>query len=137
MCFFCFKQKTAYEIRISDWSSDVCSSDLVFLALGDLGLCADVLQQGAQERLLQGKAGDIEVARGLHPDLAGGAGEEVVQGAVAGLAESLGEGDDRLAPAAELGDRDAQLLNLGDDGIAPAGPRSDEHTAELQSIIRI
>src|SRR3546814_18008400 len=27
---FFFKQKTAYEMRISDWSSDVCSSDLVF-----------------------------------------------------------------------------------------------------------
>src|SRR3546814_7337411 len=27
-CFF-FKQKTAYEMRISDWSSDVCSSDLM------------------------------------------------------------------------------------------------------------
>src|SRR3546814_1748146 len=25
---FCFRQKTAYEVRISDWSSDVCSSDL-------------------------------------------------------------------------------------------------------------
>src|SRR3546814_19151593 len=29
MCVFFFKQKTAYEMRISDWSSDVCSSDLV------------------------------------------------------------------------------------------------------------
>src|SRR3546814_6717616 len=28
-CFFFFKQKTAYELRISDWSSDVCSSDLL------------------------------------------------------------------------------------------------------------
>src|SRR3546814_5311696 len=28
LCVFCFKQKTAYEMRISDWSSDVCSSDL-------------------------------------------------------------------------------------------------------------
>src|SRR3546814_6993224 len=28
MCVFCCKQKTAYEMRISDWSSDVCSSDL-------------------------------------------------------------------------------------------------------------
>src|SRR3546814_11151859 len=28
MCLFFFKQKTAYEMRISDWSSDVCSSDL-------------------------------------------------------------------------------------------------------------
>src|SRR3546814_5180576 len=29
ICFFFFKQKTAYEMRISDWSSDVCSSDLI------------------------------------------------------------------------------------------------------------
>src|SRR3546814_14628560 len=29
-CFLFFKQKTAYEMRISDWSSDVCSSDLFF-----------------------------------------------------------------------------------------------------------
>src|SRR3546814_1636182 len=45
ICFFCFKQKTAYELRISDWSSDVCSSDLrnafeavvaVIIALADL-----------------------------------------------------------------------------------------------------
>src|SRR3546814_7273553 len=28
LCFFFFNQKTAYELRISDWSSDVCSSDL-------------------------------------------------------------------------------------------------------------
>src|SRR3546814_15449682 len=32
VCFFFFKQKTAYEMRISDWSSDVCSSDLERLA---------------------------------------------------------------------------------------------------------
>src|SRR3546814_9810048 len=31
MLFFFFKQKTAYEMRISDWSSDVCSSDLLTL----------------------------------------------------------------------------------------------------------
>src|SRR3546814_4055930 len=31
---FVFKQKTAYEMRISDWSSDVCSSDLAALCLG-------------------------------------------------------------------------------------------------------
>src|SRR3546814_3669178 len=30
--FFFFKQKTAYEMRISDWSSDVCSSDLAALS---------------------------------------------------------------------------------------------------------
>src|SRR3546814_14496096 len=31
MFFFFFKQKTAYEMRISDWSSDVCSSDLDYI----------------------------------------------------------------------------------------------------------
>src|SRR3546814_6661046 len=29
MCFFLFKQKTAYKLRISDWSSDLCSSYLL------------------------------------------------------------------------------------------------------------
>src|SRR3546814_14986211 len=33
---FCFKQKTAYEMRISDWSSDVCSSDLIDAAALDV-----------------------------------------------------------------------------------------------------
>src|SRR3546814_8398190 len=32
-CLFFFKQKTAYEMRISDWSSDVCSSDLSLLSV--------------------------------------------------------------------------------------------------------
>src|SRR3546814_3743152 len=34
-CFFFFKQKTAYEMRISDWSSDVCSSDLPDVVFAD------------------------------------------------------------------------------------------------------
>src|SRR3546814_978075 len=35
-CIFFFKQKTAYEMRISDWSSDVCSSDLTHQFKEDL-----------------------------------------------------------------------------------------------------
>src|SRR3546814_10356238 len=37
--FFFFKQKTAYDMRISDWSSDVCSSDLLDGRLGRARLC--------------------------------------------------------------------------------------------------
>src|SRR3546814_14002413 len=37
--FFLFKQKTAYEVRISDWSSDVCSSVLIEFARADIGQC--------------------------------------------------------------------------------------------------
>src|SRR3546814_16062155 len=42
-CVFFFKQKTAYEMRISDWSSDVCSSDLErgdCISLLDRPICA-------------------------------------------------------------------------------------------------
>src|SRR3546814_16563432 len=56
--FFC-KQKTAYEMRISDWSSDVCYSDLlhVFLGEGERRL-PQVLRIGAQHRdLAPGQAG--------------------------------------------------------------------------------
>src|SRR3546814_2974551 len=38
--FFFFKQKTAYEMRISDWSSDVCSSDLDAILPMGLPRCA-------------------------------------------------------------------------------------------------
>src|SRR3546814_7758702 len=36
MYIFFFKQKTAYELRISDWSSDVCSSDLSLKPIGGI-----------------------------------------------------------------------------------------------------
>src|SRR3546814_1565428 len=36
--FFFFKQKTAYEMRISDWSSDVCSSDLLARRASEQGV---------------------------------------------------------------------------------------------------
>src|SRR3546814_5025267 len=36
-CFCFFKQTTAYEMRISDWSSDVCSSDLLLPGLDPIG----------------------------------------------------------------------------------------------------
>src|SRR3546814_6030522 len=41
--FFIFKQKTAYELRISDWSSDVCSSDLGILRRRELLRVAEQL----------------------------------------------------------------------------------------------
>src|SRR3546814_3197970 len=43
--FFFFKQKTAYEMRISDWSSDVCSSDLGWMC--DVATAHLLLQVGS------------------------------------------------------------------------------------------
>src|SRR3546814_1254473 len=48
--FFFFKQKTAYEMRISDWSSDVCSSDLPTLTSGEMLLrCAVHLTEDGKD----------------------------------------------------------------------------------------
>src|SRR3546814_5393990 len=44
--FFFFKQKTAYEMRISDWSSDVCSSDLLLMRY--VGTAFDDLRRGME-----------------------------------------------------------------------------------------
>src|SRR3546814_1872609 len=46
--FFFFKQKTAYEMRISDWSSDVCSSDLLRARQRDRGRVARAPERGAE-----------------------------------------------------------------------------------------
>src|SRR3546814_4805329 len=56
-CIFFFKQKTAYEMRISDWSSDVCSSDLGAMA-GRQGIAAPgrrVAQQGDGQQRIGGR----------------------------------------------------------------------------------
>src|SRR3546814_7835652 len=77
--FFFFKQKTAYEMRISDWSSDVCSSDLRDLdrcsGLAGVGehqarreAAADGGRQGEAEN---GGAGAAEVGKGHGHSCAG------------------------------------------------------------------
>src|SRR3546814_5568911 len=62
---FFFKQKTAYEMRISDWSSDVCSSDLVDVdAIGaaqlvSADLAVEIEQVGHGERGAEAAAADV------------------------------------------------------------------------------
>src|SRR3546814_6540691 len=58
--FVFFKQKTAYEMRISDWSSDVCSSDLQGTGAGDRGL----LLWAVQATLAARRAETLVVAYG-------------------------------------------------------------------------
>src|SRR3546814_5979592 len=69
--FFFFKQKTAYEMRISDWSSDVCSSDLRLQSLMD-GLARIELARLEQPRhvaieLVHARK-EIDHDETLHPD---------------------------------------------------------------------
>src|SRR3546814_7661294 len=58
--FFFFKQKTAYEMRISDWSSDVCSSDLAALepVVGEHGGHRDDEAERGHDQRLTDRTGD-------------------------------------------------------------------------------
>src|SRR3546814_2095582 len=105
LLFFFFKQKTAYEMRISDWSSDVCSSDLG-IATGLSPGCECIRVPATAQRLVEIDQGE----RGV-----GGAGIE------AGLA-----GED-----AALRGQDIQVVG------SAFLIRSEEHTSELQSLMRI
>src|SRR3546814_2910187 len=68
--FFC-KQKTAYDMRISDWSSDVCSSDLAGTASGNCwrsaGLCAVTYKHGGRTAKLQWERTDAHRFLRLQP----------------------------------------------------------------------
>src|SRR3546814_7652021 len=59
--FFFFKQKTAYEMRSSDWSSDVCSSDLMEV----LGSVEAEVDHGFVSALAGGVVVDLHLARRL------------------------------------------------------------------------
>src|SRR3546814_18558890 len=84
--FFFFKQKTAYEMRISDWSSDVCSSDLRGEAPR---VIAPVERAGAEENSIgkgarEGAQRSLDVAvRKHHDDLAFAVRDDLVEGEAA------------------------------------------------------
>src|SRR3546814_5314992 len=114
---FFFKQKTAYEMRISDWSSDVCSSDLLS---GRPGIAE---REAAQDSLLDGLAGNLACFHhrqvGMN-EIAGANTQRDRQLFLASDLVELGEIDDLDISHASGGDR-----------------RSEEHTSELQSLMRI
>src|SRR3546814_4610820 len=128
--FFFFKKKTAYELRISDWSSDVCSSDLVRTPTGrdtpgvievkldvtDPASVAAAAARCGDTTLLINNAGIVRLnADSLDPlmtDLSREIFETNYYGAIRAC--------QIFAPV-----------------IAGNGGRSGEHTSELQSLLRI
>src|SRR3546814_1891064 len=115
MCSVClvffFKQKTAYEMRISDWSSDVCSSDL--------RLPRGVRQDGA----------GYLAERGRQPRLC----RLPLPGAGLSRRHALG-GERGHRPQGEFQPQDRRG-HRAQPRREPA--RSEEHTSELQSLMRI
>src|SRR3546814_954815 len=104
--FFFFKQKTAYEMRISDWSSDVCSSDL---HLGDhlIDWHARELRSGVFVAAIVVRFPDTRLSVGA--GAAGGAAHRVVRRQFhrSRICRSLGE----AAGPYSTGDRKSTRLN--------------------------
>src|SRR3546814_9107212 len=111
--FFFFKQKTAYEMRISDWSSDVCSSDLIFED--------GVFSAGRIARIFDAAIADPKIRAILfRVDSPGGSyvASDTVWNQV------------RRARAAGK----PVVVSMGG-AAASGGYRSEEHRSELQSLI--
>src|SRR3546814_6285834 len=109
ICFF--KHKTAYDMRISDWSSDVCSSDLTVMAAAVF----EALFHGDDERDFDADPGAVVIWFSDDPSL-----NEQTR-------FRLGEASDRL--------NWSDLVVVGNSFNRER--RSEEHTSELQSLMRI
>src|SRR3546814_7731676 len=107
--FFFVKQKTAYEMRISDWSSDVCSSDLTRTLSRERA--KDMASDYPRDRDAEIRA--FADRRGLSGEI------------------RLPERAER-SPVEILGPRAGTMRQMGEDP-----RRSEEHTSELQSLMRI
>src|SRR3546814_5354755 len=107
--FFFFQQKTAYEMRISDWSSDVCSSDLHLIPFSTI----DKLTNHTRDY-------------GYHYGEYNVAHRENVDEAIAQLELAF---KDLM--------EDPELAREVLEEISIPGVRSEEHTSELQSLMRI
>src|SRR3546814_2470733 len=125
--FFFFKHKTAYEMRISDWSSDVCSSDLI----------AGRLEQQLPAR--QPAVASVEAAAGDDvPQKAVALGVDAIQPVGEGLrrAERTGHASGRAPIVAiaigQLGVVERSILRAEGEDVG----RSEEQKSEIQYILR-
>src|SRR3546814_4404951 len=132
LIFFFFKQKTAYEMRISDWSSDVCSSDLQIASENHSRPVARhsprspapvAIQCAARE----GRRIDRYVGGGHRPPRIA----PEPQRAAAARWRRAGNG------AVRNSGRRPALSRARTAGEAEKARRSEEHTSELQSLMRI
>src|SRR3546814_8364616 len=118
---FFFKQKTAYEMRISDWSSDVCSSDLhATHGQPAEGRLADLKLVHQGEHVAAEPVNAVRRRRQ--------AGQAMAAGVVAQHAERPDERRPLQLPHAKVG---AERIRHHQNR------RSEEHTPELQSLMRI
>src|SRR3546814_4700701 len=132
---FFFKQKTAYEMRISDWSSDVCSSDLA--------IQREVPLPDPDIRPVQLAVERQDERDGMFGDCFGGIGRHARDGDLQRLSRfeidmietGASQGNQSRALAVKRGEY-VLIESVVDEG-ADRTRRSEEHTSELQSLMRI
>src|SRR3546814_6601603 len=128
--FFFFKQKTAYEMRISDWSSDVCSSDLDRELEQSGSKCRYQCFRGAGHAAA-GTRGQIEILTRTKPQ----SHKEISHPPFV-----LSLSKHRASFHREKEERPFDKLRANGAGDSLCGflaLRSEEHTSELQSLMRI
>src|SRR3546814_7734416 len=124
MFFFC-KQKTAYELRISDWSSDVCSSDLV------------AFDQGALDRAEKGACGGDRRAVGAARAVSDDARQSADVDAERDRAAQARIGKQRVLDLEQHAIEIERRRRGQMDARHARDIRSEEHTTELQSLMRL
>src|SRR3546814_9492285 len=124
--FFFFKQKTAYDMRISDWSSDVCSSDLSSAAARAFSRH----RTSSAPRSSRSRSGGVSVSTCC--SWSSGPNEPP------GFPLSDWVSPRRSATRKTWWATDrARPLSLSTRSSSSSTPRSEEHTSELQSLMRI
>src|SRR3546814_10105337 len=111
-------------MRISDWSSDVCSSDLVLLHIGDHEVADDPHLVGVRGVVAESDLGDDSRVLGVaHVEDGGAVGRlHVADVGIAVLHHHLAA---------------ARQVEVSDAADVAGEARSEEHTSELQSLMRI
>src|SRR3546814_3131544 len=136
--FFFFKQKTAYEMRISDWSSDVCSSDLrwdaslydLLAAYGQVKLRSEPVVHMVARRPV------VTLDAALH-HLSRLIGVTLDWAELSAFLPADYDGPLRRSAVASSFLAALELARQGRVDLKQDGARSEEHTSELQSPMRI
>src|SRR3546814_6618796 len=126
-----FEQKTAYEMRISDWSSDVCSSDLL-AGGGERG----AYQQPSDDRRCRSGPSQI-VERDPRVDAHQGRGQQHRDGRRQQWARVPRQGRQRKAEEDPDEEHPGGVAAEEGEQSAHGFLRSEEQTSELQSLMRI
>src|SRR3546814_3201795 len=113
-----FKQKAAYDIRISDWSSDVCSSE-----------------QTVTATIVDPDSGDTSEISGSATAII----DSVADNPSAKFDGEVADGGEGCSPEGGEGASDTEIesfLGLASGALDEAAARSEEHTSELQPLMR-